>query len=115
MLAALQAGKHVYCEAPLASSIEDARVIAQAAKAAIKLNFQTGLQLRSDERTNYVYNNFIRVGAAGSRSSAADNGTKKTSWRPTPNPDREKEMNWRLSSATSGGLMGKSASINWTG
>ena len=33
-LAALKAGKHVYCEAPLANTIEDAREIALAAKAA---------------------------------------------------------------------------------
>jgi predicted dehydrogenase len=32
VLAALQAGKHVYCEAPLASSLDDARAIAAAAK-----------------------------------------------------------------------------------
>jgi len=32
VLAALQAGKHVYCEAPLAGTIEDAKTIAQAAK-----------------------------------------------------------------------------------
>ncbi len=36
---ALQAGKHVYCEAPLAASIEDARAIAKAAKAAAKTEF----------------------------------------------------------------------------
>src|SRR5437016_3615904 len=34
VLEALKAGKHVYCEAPLANTIEDARAIAQAAKAA---------------------------------------------------------------------------------
>ena len=38
-LAALKAGKHVYCEAPLAGSIEDAREIALAAKAAKNLIF----------------------------------------------------------------------------
>src|SRR5688572_5847206 len=39
-VAALQAGKHVYCEAPLAASLDDARAIARAAKAAVKQVFQ---------------------------------------------------------------------------
>lgn len=108
VLAALQAGKHVYCEAPLASSIEDARAIAQAAKAAIKLNFQSGLQLRSDARTLYIYNNFIRVGATGKPVFCRGQWHTSQSWRrPSPNPEREKEINWRVSKATSTGLMGE--------
>ena len=47
-LAALQAGKHVFCEAPLAHTIEDARAIAKAAKDSPKQVFQSGLQFRSD-------------------------------------------------------------------
>src|SRR5256714_5906689 len=39
-IAALQAGKHVYCEAPLANNIEDAKTIALAAKAAHRQVFQ---------------------------------------------------------------------------
>src|SRR5215211_3876062 len=35
VLAALKAGKHVYCEAPMATSIEDAREISAAARAAV--------------------------------------------------------------------------------
>src|SRR5690349_10879091 len=45
-IAALKAGKHVYCEAPLAHTVEDAREIALAAKAAPKQVFQAGLQNR---------------------------------------------------------------------
>ena len=47
VIAALEAGKHVYCEAPVASTIEDSRAIAQAAKKAHGLVFQPGLQERS--------------------------------------------------------------------
>ena len=108
VLAALQAGKHVYCEAPLALSIEEAQAIAKAAKAAIGVNFQPGLQLRSDERTNYVFNNFIRVGATGKPVFCRGQWHQKTSWRrASPNPEREKQINWRVSKATSGGLMGE--------
>src|SRR6266478_1054539 len=42
-LAALQAGKHVYCEAPLAATIEEARVIARAAREAPQQVFQCGM------------------------------------------------------------------------
>src|ERR1044071_1983715 len=53
VLAALQAGKHVYCEAPLANTIEDARAIALAARAARKQVFQSGLQTRSDSQRRF--------------------------------------------------------------
>ncbi len=108
VLAALQAGKHVYCEAPMASSMEDARAIAQAAKAAVKVNFQTGLQLRADSRMHYVYAKIIGAGAVGRPIVARGQWHKKQSWRrASPNPVREKEINWRLSKATSAGLMGE--------
>src|SRR5205823_10521007 len=54
VLAALKAGKHVYCEAPLAHTVEDAREIALAAKAAKKLIFQSGLQMRSDPQRLFL-------------------------------------------------------------
>ena len=107
MLAALKAGKHVYCEAPLAGSIEDAREIALAAKAAKNQVFQTGLQLRSDKQRLFLLP-FIRTGALGKTVLARSQWHKKTSWRSaSPNPDREKALNWRLSKATSLGLIGE--------
>jgi predicted dehydrogenase len=108
VLAALQAGKHVYCEAPLASSVEDARAIAQAAKAAVRVNFQAGLQLRSDLRMHYVFTKIVSAGAAGKPVMARGQWHKAQSWRrPSPNPAREKEINWRLDKATSSGLVGE--------
>jgi predicted dehydrogenase len=107
VLAALKAGKHVYCEAPLASTIDDARTIATAAKAAKQLVFQAGLQLRADPQRHFLVP-FIRSGAIGAWLSSRAQFHKKQSWRATsPKPEREKELNWRLSKETSIGLVGE--------
>ena len=106
-LGALQAGKHVYCEAPLAHTVEDARAIAKAAKGAHKLVFQPGLQMRSDPQRHFLLT-FIRSGAMGKTVLARAQWHKKTSWRTAaPNPDREKELNWRLQRENSPGLVGE--------
>ncbi|MBI5772143.1 MAG: Gfo/Idh/MocA family oxidoreductase [Verrucomicrobia bacterium] len=106
-LAALKANKHVYCEIPLAHTIEDARAIAQAAKASYKSNFQTGLNLRSDPQRRFLLE-FIRGGAAGTTVKMRGQWHKKQSWRrASPNPDREKEINWRLNRKISPGLIGE--------
>jgi predicted dehydrogenase len=106
-VAALQAGKHVYCEAPLATSIEDARAIAKAAKDAAQQYFQAGLLYRSDPQRHFMLP-FIRAGAMGRNVMVRAQWHKKQSWRFTsPNPDREKETNWRLSQDTSIGLIGE--------
>jgi predicted dehydrogenase len=104
-LAALKAGKHVYCEAPIAASIDDARTIALAAKAAKQVIFQSGLQLRADPQRHFLVP-FIRSGAIGTSLSARAQYHKKQSWRATsPKPEREKELNWRLTKETSAGLV----------
>jgi len=106
-LAALKAGKHVYCEAPLAGSIEEAREIALAAKAARRQVFQAGLQIRSDLERIFLLP-FIHSGALGKMIMARSQWHKKTSWRSaSPNPEREKAINWRLDKATSLGLLGE--------
>lgn len=106
-LAALKAGKHVYCEAPLAHTSDDARAIAAAAKAAVKVNFQSGLQTRSDPQRKFLLE-FIRSGAMGRNLKARAQWHKKQSWRkPAPSPEREKEMNWRLRRVDSPGLAGE--------
>jgi len=107
VLAALAAGKHVYCEAPLANTIDDARTIALAAKAAAGQVFQPGLQGRSDPQRKFLYP-FIRSGALGKSVMARAQWHKKQSWRQvSPNGDREKAINWRLDQATSPGLVGE--------
>jgi predicted dehydrogenase len=107
VLAALKAGKHVYCEAPLAHTIEDARAIALAARDAKTQIFQAGLQMRSDPQRHFLLP-FIRSGALGESVMARAQWHKKQSWRSaSPNPDREKALNWRLQKETSLGLIGE--------
>jgi len=104
---ALQAGKHVYCEAPLATNIDDAREIAKAASSAKSQIFQSGLILRSSPIHNHVLQ-FIRTGALGKNVYCRAQYHKKQSWRrSSPNPDREKAINWHLNSQTSLGLIGE--------
>jgi len=106
-LEALQAGKHVYCEAPVANTIEDSREIARAAKQAVTLVFQPGLQTRSDPQRHFLLN-FIRAGAMGRQVKARVQWQKKQSWRfPSANPEREKDINWRLDPTVSLGLVGE--------
>ena len=110
VLAALKAGKHVYCEAPLANSVEDARTIAEAAKAVPYVGFQSGYQLRSDPQRHFLLP-FIRSGALGQTVLARSQWHAKQSWRSaSPNPEREKALNWRLDKSISPGLMGEISS-----
>ncbi|HEV8541428.1 MAG TPA: Gfo/Idh/MocA family oxidoreductase [Verrucomicrobiae bacterium] len=107
VLDAIQAGKHIYCEAPLAHTLEDARVIAKAAKGAGKVYFQAGLQQRSDPELIHILE-FVRAGAAGSPLLTRAQSHKKNSWRrSSPNPEFENALNWRLRKETSIGLVGE--------
>ncbi|HJP01988.1 MAG TPA: Gfo/Idh/MocA family oxidoreductase [Planctomycetota bacterium] len=103
---ALDAKKHVYCEAPLAHSVEDARAIAKAARASERV-FATGLQGRS----NPVYQlarTFYRSGCVRDLASMRAQDFKKQSWRtPASNPADEAALNWRLDPAVSLGLPGE--------
>jgi predicted dehydrogenase len=106
-LAALKAGKHVYCEAPLAHTIEEAREIARAARAYPKSYFQAGLNLRSDPQRKFLLP-FVRIGATGQNVKTRAQWHKKTSWRRNaPTGEREKELNWRLQKDISTGLVGE--------
>jgi predicted dehydrogenase len=106
-LAALKAGKHVYCEAPMATTIEDAREISAAARAAVGQVFHVGLNIRSDPQRNFLLT-FIRSGAIGKFVMARAQWHKKQSWRQTsPSAEREKTINWRLSQEISLGLIGE--------
>lgn len=106
-VAALKAGKHVYCEAPLAHTIDDAKAIARAARDAAGQVFQSGLNFRSDPHRHFLLQ-FIRSGAMGKTLMARAQWRKKQQWRFTsPNPEREKEINWRLDKNLSLGVAGE--------
>ena len=105
-LDAIAAGKHVYCEMPLSHDIAEAKAIAIAAMGA-KTTFQAGLQQRSNMQTHHVLK-FIRSDALGTIVGGRAQWHNRTSWRQGwPTPEREKELNWRLSQATSAGLIGE--------
>ncbi len=104
---ALAAGKHVYCEAPLAATIDDARAIARAARDAEGQIFQAGLLYRTDPQYRSVFG-FIRSGATGKAVMTRAQWHAKESWRRTsPSRERERAMNWRLDPALSPGLLGE--------
>ena len=103
---AIAAGKHVYCEAPLATDLSEALDIARAGKNA-KTIFMPGLQIRSNKQHEHVLK-FVRSGALGKLVMSRAQHHDRTSWRQGhPDPAREKELNWRLARATSSGLIGE--------
>jgi predicted dehydrogenase len=106
-VAALQAQKHVYCEAPLAASIDDARAIARAAAGATGRVFQSGLQGRFNGLYTHVLQ-FLKSGVLGGEVTLVNaQWNRKESWRrPAPTPEREAAVNWRLL-RSSPGLMGE--------
>jgi predicted dehydrogenase len=106
-LAALAAGKHVYCEAPLANTIDDAKAIAKAGRDAVKLVFQPGLQQRSHPQIEFLCP-FTRSGALGKNVMVRAQWHGNDSWHQTaPTPEREDALNWPLQQSTSTGLFGE--------
>lgn len=104
VLAALQAGKHVWCEPPLALTVDDAKAIAKAATGASTV-FQTGLQRRYNP--TYVQAiKFLRPGIIGRPALMHGQWHFKVSWRrPVRDPALERQINWKLYKQTSGGLL----------
>ncbi len=105
-VAAVQAGKHVYCEAPIAHTVEDCRAIVQAARGSSKV-FQAGLLARS----NPIYKlarTFFRSDSVRDLVSLRGQHNQKSAWRsPASNPALEKALNWHLDPEVSLGLSGE--------
>lgn len=106
VLAALQAGKHVYCEAPLSSNLQECQEMAQAAPAAPQV-FQVGQQFRANPLHQHV-RKFVEAQVLDKIVQVRAQWHKRESWRrAAPTPEREREVNWRLDPAVSGGLLGE--------
>jgi predicted dehydrogenase len=105
-LDSIAAGKHVYCEAPLAVTVGEANEIALAGKGSKKV-FQVGLQGRSNLLYKHV-EKFVRSGCLGKAAEAyAQSNKRQQGRRMAPTSEREAELNWRLYKATSAGLIGE--------
>lgn len=105
-LDAVAAGKHVYLEAPIAHTMDDAKAIALAGKGSAKL-FQVGLAQRTDPQTLHVQN-FVDTGALGRTAQIRAQWHKRQSWRrAAASSEREKALNWRLDKSVSTGLLGE--------
>ncbi|MEM6647735.1 MAG: Gfo/Idh/MocA family oxidoreductase [Bacteroidota bacterium] len=113
-IAALEAGKHVYVEAPMANTIEDAEAMAKAARAVEGDQvFQVGQLLRYEPQYRSVYQ-FMRSGALGKPVMARMQAHGKESWRRTSSRrERETELNWRLDADVSLGLTGEKGLHQW--
>lgn len=106
VLAALGAGKHVYCEAPLAHTLADSKAIAQAAKAA-KGVFAAGLLARSNPIYKLAWG-FHRAGVLEKLLMLRAQDHSKTSWRfPGDDAASTQAFDWRLDPLRSSGLPGE--------
>ncbi len=116
-LAALAAGKHVFCEKSLAYTFEECHAVVRAARASGRV-FQIGHQrlfsaefLRAHE--------LVRAGEIGPFSQIRAYWHRNSSWRRAGiPPEHERRLNWRLYRAYSAGLMTELAShhlhaANW--
>jgi len=105
-LAAIAAGKHVYCEVPLAHTVDDARTIATAARTSKKV-FATALE----GRANPVYTlarSFFRSDAVRDVVTMRCQNSQKRSLRtPASDSAREKALNWWLDKEISTGIPGE--------
>lgn len=106
VLDCLAAGKHVYCEAPIAHTPEDSKAIAAAARGA-KVVAAAGLEGRSDP-VYKLARTFFRSDSVRDVVALRGQNFQKTTWRtPASDPARDKALNWRLDKDVSIGLAGE--------
>jgi len=101
------AGRHVYCEAPIAHTVEDSRAIAALA-GTVKTVCHAGFQGRSNP-TYRRAQPLVRTELRDLVSLDAQTH-RKTSWRvPASSGESDLDANWRLDPAVSTGLAGEIA------
>jgi len=101
----IAAGRHVYCESPIASTVEDCRAMAAVAASAGTV-CQAGFQGRSNP-TYKRAQPLVRTELRDMVSMSAQ-WHRKTSWRfPASGGDSDRQANWRLDPDVSTGLAGE--------
>ncbi|GAB4551773.1 MAG: Gfo/Idh/MocA family oxidoreductase [Phycisphaerales bacterium] len=102
----LRGGVHVYCEAPLAHTVEDAKAIAAASRASDRV-FQSGFLARANPVYQLARTFFVSDAVRRLVSMDAVRA-RKTSWRtPARDPETERRLNWRLDPTVTTGLAGE--------
>lgn len=115
--AALQAGKHVYCEKTMTYQIEEALSLAKQATGT-NLIFQVGHQYRYLPLYPKIAE-LIRAGHLGEVTNIYIQWNRNGNWRrPVPSPEYERAINWRMYTEYSGGLTAELHShqidfVNW--
>lgn len=114
---ALDAGKHVYCEKTLAKGYKGINELVRKSKESKQI-FQTGHQYHSSRLYTHVVD-LIRKGEVGNITAFECQWNRHGNWRrPVPNPQLEKDINWRMYREFSGGLTAELCShqidfVNW--
>jgi len=101
--AALEAGKHVFCEKSLVFTPEEVHGLRALHEASPNLVIQVGLQRRYSDF--YVAaKKLIDDGAIGKITHIQAQWHRNKSWRRRSTPEMEEQINWRLYRQFSGGL-----------
>lgn len=116
---ALLAGKHVFCEKSLVFKPEEVHALRALVKERPKQVLQVGLQRRYS-RFYQTAKQMIEKGMLGTVTHVQAQWHRNPGWRmrPSPDPKRQREWNWRLFREFSGGLTAELAShqidvANW--
>ena len=103
MKAALEAGKHVFCEKSLVFTPEEVHALRALHEAHPELTIQVGLQ----RRYSLLYQRakeLIDAGAIGDVTHIQAQWHRNTNWRRKASEEYEDQFNWRLYKKYSGGL-----------
>lgn len=107
--AALGAGAHVYCEAPLELTTERADALAKAADEAATV-FAVGFLARANPVYNHAHHFFLSGSIDRIVATQGHRRAKGALRSYAPRPELERQLNWHLYRATSHGLAGEWAS-----